>query len=169
MEQVEESGGHAKPGHPRREQAVGAARHTGDTTSGSRGIPRCVPTQYPIGSNHWGTPRRVYRDGTNVKVEHWRSGRSLDDADGCELPARYAYYLRDYAQARALTRVGPGQDNVLGKHYGERWQRGVARVIRRRELLQSPRVGTLTPAPVLGGGRPPRPKLPWNYGRTIRP
>jgi hypothetical protein len=141
---------------------------SGETTRSTRGIPRCIPTQHPIGTNLWGLPRRVYRDGTNVKVEYWREGRLLSDVQGSELPARYAYYLRDYAIARALARNGPGQDNVLAAHYWERWMRGLARVVRRKMLVNRPRTGQWQPVRVLGGTRPPRPRLPWPYPQRGR-
>lgn len=141
---------------------------TADTPTGTWGLPRRVPTQHVLDGGTFGAPRRFYADALNVRVDHWREGWALDGWRGCELPTRYALYLRDYAQAKALTRSGPGQDMKLGAHYWQRWQRGVARILRRRQRLPRPRVGGFQQAPVLGGTRPPRPKLPWQYGQTLR-
>lgn len=129
-----------------------------------RGVPRRIAGQHPIGPYRFGLPRRPYCDGTNVRVEHWRQGSQMETwNDDCELPDRYALYLRDYAQARCLGRAGPGHDLRLSAHFQERWARGVARILARMAAVVSERVmvmggssGPLTP-------RPPRPSLPWPY------
>lgn len=152
----------------------GAVRSLGDVTStslsGTWGIPRRIPGQHPLGADRFGAPRRFYRDGTNVRVEHWREGRALtSSADVCELPDRYAAYLRDGAVALALARNGDGQQLRLAAHYGQRWERGIARLVARRRRLVAARVG------MLGGGAtrprrngPPRPRLPWQFGQEMR-
>jgi hypothetical protein len=114
-------------------------------------------------------PRRVFRDGKNVRVEHWREGAAVVNApDEFELPDRYALYLRDYAQARCLGRQGPGQDPKLSAHFDQRWQRGLARMLRRGRVLDAARTGVLGEAgPRLGQG-PPRPRLPWNFPQRVR-
>lgn len=141
---------------------------SGISTGDTWGVLRRVPGEHPIGPHQWGFPRRPYREGTNVRVEHWRTGRPLDDRDGCELPTPYARYLRDYACAAALSRNGPGHDPKLAAHFTERWSRGLARIERRRRIAVSARVGSFHERTVLGGGRPPRPSLPWNYGQRVR-
>ena len=140
-----------------------------ETVSGTWGICRRVPGEHPMGPERFGAPRRFVRDGKNVRVEHWRLGRAMvNPGDVCELPDRYALYLRDYAQARCLARAGPGQDLALSAHYDQRWQRGLTRIQRRTTQMQAQRVG------VIGGGRvsvvqrPPRPSLPWQYGARVR-
>lgn len=134
-----------------------------------RGFPARIPGEHPIGTESFGIPRRPYRDGTNVRLEHWREGRAIDTpADVCELPARYSRYLQDYAQWRALLRPGPGQDLALAGHYQVRWARGLARVQRRQQTVERERVG------VFGGtvrqtmNRPPKPQLPWQFGSRVR-
>jgi hypothetical protein len=141
---------------------------SGDTVTGTWGLPRRIPTMHPMGAESFGLARRPYQEGTNVRVEHWRQGRALDaDTAVCELPDRYAIYLRDYVQGRCLSRQGPGQDVALGAHFLERWTRGLTRIQRRLSRTDRERVGRMggeTPS----GGRPPRPKLPWNFGSVVR-
>jgi hypothetical protein len=142
---------------------------TTDTVSGSWGVPRRVAGHHPIGTELFGVPRRAYLETLNVRVEHYRQGRALVAAsDVCELPDRYAVYLRDYAQGKCLERDGPGHDAALAAHFLQRWARGLARVDRRVLGMQSETVR------VLGGdgrpsvARPPRPQRPWPYGSVVR-
>lgn len=140
-----------------------------ETVTGTWGLPRRIAGHHPIGSDRLGAPRRVFLDGKNVRVEHARQGRPLDRGTAiCELPDRYALYLRDYAMAQALGRRGPGQDLKLSQHFTQRWQRDLARLARRMTAVNAERVS------VIGGdgrpsvSRPPRPSLPWQYGRQVR-
>lgn len=134
------------------------------------GTARRIPGQHPIGMTQaFGLPRRIFLEGTNVRVEHHRVGRPLvRGTDVCELPDRYAQYLRDYVQARLLERAGPGQDLKLAAHFQARWVRHLARIADRLERVDAQRV------PVLGGdgqsltSRPPRPSRPWPYGSQVR-
>ncbi len=134
------------------------------------GLPRRIPSHHPIGpTTQFGVARRPFLDGTNVRVEHHRLGRPMVTLqDVCELPDRYTRYLRDYAQARLLERAGPGQDLVLAKHFEDRWARGLARIASRLDRVDRTRTS------ILGGDgqallrRPPRPSLPWAYGRELR-
>src|SRR5262245_22905651 len=97
--------------------------------TGTWGCPRRVPGHHPLGADYFGVPRRFFLDGKNVRVEHFRYGRAMVAAsDVCELPERYALYLRDYAQSKCLERPGPGQDIKLAAHFGERWTRNLARL-----------------------------------------
>lgn len=137
----------------------------GVAVTGSWGIPRRIDGEHPMGPESFGTPRRFYRDGKNVRVEHWRHGRAL--SAGCELPARYAQALVEYALARCLEQVGPGQNLTLARYHEQRWQRHLARIDRRVRAAQAARVSRL------GGARPearrpPRPRLPWQYGSVVR-
>ncbi len=136
--------------------------------TGSWGVPRRIPGQHPIGPWAFGIPRRPYLEGKNVRVEHFRLGREMAvEADDCELPDRYAHYLRDFAQAGLLSRPGPGQDLALAQHYSSRWARGLARVARRIQRVDTERVMVLGGSGQRRGSRPPRPSLPWQYGRTV--
>lgn len=134
------------------------------------GLPRRIPSHHPIGcTTSFGVARRPFLDGTNVRVEHRRQGRPMVNLqDVCELPDRYARYLRDYAQAKLLERAGPGQDLKLSQHFLDRWTRGLARIASRLDRVESMRTS------ILGGdgqsliNRPPRPSLPWPYGRELR-
>ena len=137
-------------------------------SSGSWGLPRRIPGEHPLGPERFGAPRRPYRDGTNVRVEHWRHGRRLSDGLAvCELPTRYARYLRDFAQGRCLARAGPGHDATLAGHYDRRWGRHLTRILRRLERLAAGRVGQLG-GTVRIRTRPPRPRLPWAFGSVVR-
>lgn len=140
-----------------------------DTVTGTWGVPRRIPGHHPIGPDTFGAPRRPFLDGKNVRVEHFRQGRALDSsASVCELPDRYAVYLRDYAMALCLGRRGPGQDLKLAAHFQQRWDRAIARIQRRLQVVDAERVS------VIGGdgrpsvSRPPRPSLPWQYGSRVR-
>lgn len=137
--------------------------------SGSWGVPRRIPGHHPMGTEHFGAPRRPFLEGKNVRVEHFRHGRALDAPQALsELPAPYVRYLRDYAQWQCLARKGPGQDLVLAAHFAQRWTRGLARIAKRLAFIDRERTS------VLGGDsrtlttRPPRPQRPWAYGSVVR-
>ena len=131
---------------------------------GTWGVPRRVPGFWPLGDTEgWGIPRRFYRDGMNVRIEHYRQIRA--DATDSELPQRYFIYLVHYCQHACLIRNGPGQDFKLAQLYKTLWDRGLMRIRNRKETQTRQRVRRMG-----GGGstevgrRPPRPKLPWQYG-----
>ena len=133
------------------------------------GVPRRIPGHHPMGFQAPGIPRRFFLEGMNVRIEHFRHGAPMiEGADPCELPDLYAGYLRDYAMHKCYERRGPGQDLKLSDHFKTRWARGLARIARRVELTDTEHVM------VMGGDgrpsvqRPPKPKLPWNYGSTVR-
>jgi hypothetical protein len=133
------------------------------------GLPRRIPGQHPMGAERFGLPRRPYLERTNVRVEHYRQGATFTAlTDVCELPDRYALYLRDYAQARCYAREGPGHDPTLAAHFDQRWARGLARILRRVQTVTRERVTVLggDGAPMMR--RPPRPQLPWAYGSRVR-
>jgi hypothetical protein len=140
---------------------------SGDVIHGSVGIPRRIPSEHPLGPERFGLPRRPFREGKNVRLEHYRLGRPFE-LGPCELPARYADYLRDYAMAAALLRPGPGQDVRLAAHFQERWKRDVARLERRLRQVDTEVVHVLGGEATVGAGKPPRPKLPWAYGSVVR-
>lgn len=139
------------------------------SVTGTWGVPRRIPGQHPMGSEHSGLPRRFYRDGKNVRLEHWREGRALDTGAAVwELPDRAAVYARDYALSRCYGRSGPAQDLTLAKHYAQRYARGAARLQRRVSAVHRQRVGMLGSVTTTRRAGPPRPRLPWNYGSTVR-
>jgi hypothetical protein len=139
-----------------------------DVPTGTWGVPRIVESQHALGPEGFGLPRRYYKEQKNVRVEHFRQGRRyVNDLTVCELPPRYATYLRDYALSRAYAVPGPGFDLDLSKHYELRWKRDLARVERRTQTVDTEHVY------VMGAGRPnlvgpPRPKYPWQYGSRVR-
>jgi len=141
---------------------------SGATVIGTWGIPRQLPGMHPSGAESFGLPRRPYRDGKNVRLEHWREGRPVStSSDAFEVPDRMTVYLRDCAISRCYGRSGPAQDLRLAKHYDARYRRGVARVDRRMKAQSRMRVGQMggaTPVP----RTPPRPKLPWQFGQELR-
>lgn len=140
-----------------------------ETVTGTWGIPRRIPGHHPIGPELFGAPRRPFLEGKNVRVEHTRLGRAMvEPTDICELPDRYALYLRDYAQARCLERAGPGQDLALAAHFDQRWARGLARITRRLQVVDAERVSVLGGTGRSSVGRPPRPSRPWAYGSVVR-
>lgn len=134
-----------------------------DDVSGTWGIPRRIPGHHPLGSFSFGTPRRVFLDGKNVRVEVARQAAPLEtDTDVIELPDRYALYLRDYAMGEAFARPGPGQSPQLAEHYKTRWAVRLERVKARMRRVSTQRISQL------GGSkmprtRPPSPRMPWPY------
>jgi len=141
---------------------------TTDTPSGSWGVARLIENQHPIGPELFGIPRRAYQDEKNVRVEHFRQGRVyVNDFTVCELPPRYANYLRNYARGSCYRVPGPGYDASLADHFDKRWARDLARIERRLQTVDTEHVS------VMGAGRPNltgprRPKLPWQYGSRVR-
>lgn len=139
-----------------------------DVTTGTWGIPRRIPGHHPMGAFSLGTPRRVYLDGKNVRLEVSRQAVPLDDDDDIvELPDRYADYLRDYAMGEALARPGAGHQPQLAQHYQARWATRIERVKARMRRVFSQRVSQL------GGSRmprtrPPSPRMPWPYPAVTR-
>jgi hypothetical protein len=133
------------------------------SASGTYGIARRIPGHQPLGAFSFGTPRRVYLDGKNVRAEVARQAAPLDVFDDViELPDRYADYLKDYAMAEALGRPGVGQQPQLAQHYQSRWATRIERVKARMRRVSTQRVSQL------GGSafrrtRPPAPRLPWAY------
>lgn len=139
-----------------------------DTVTGTWGIVRLIEGQQPLGEL-FGAARRPYREGSNVRVEHFRHGRALDtDTTECELPTRYALYLRDYAQWCCLSRPGPGYDEALAQHFEQRWKRGLARIARRLVLVDMEHTYVMGGDGAPSTSRPPRPSLPWAYGSRVR-
>lgn len=131
---------------------------------GTWGVPRAVPNFWPLGDTEgWGIPRRFYQDGRNVRIEHFR--QITTSATDSELPHRYFIYLVNYCLHACLIRNGPGQDYKLAQLYKTLWDRGLARIVNRKETQTRQRVRRMG-----GGGstesraKPPRPKLPWQYG-----
>jgi hypothetical protein len=143
-----------------------------EAVSGSWGLVRRVAGHHPIGyhAHAWlGALRRIVLDLKNVRVEHWRQARPLDGDAPIELPDRYVAYLGDFVQWRCFLRAGPGQDLQLAEHYHQRWERGMARMIRRRLITTA-----AARERIFGGGRraaitrPARPQLPPNFGVRLR-
>jgi hypothetical protein len=140
---------------------------SGETVTGSWGIPRRIPGEHPMGKT-WGFPRRVYKDSGNFRIEFYRRGYAVEsDSDEFEFSNSHCKYIRHYAMWKALIREGAGQDLKLAKHYEERWLIGINRIGDRKIKTVSNRTG------VFGGetkrhGPPPKPVLPWSYGRMER-
>jgi hypothetical protein len=140
---------------------------SGDPVVGTWGVCRRLPSHHPLGPERFGLPRRVFLDGKNVRLEHFRLGRPFE-LGPCELPTRYANYLWDYAMAAALLRPGPGQDVKLAAHFQERWQRNIARLAKRVRSVDAETITVLGGEAITRSGRPPRPKLPSQYGSVVR-
>lgn len=139
-----------------------------ETVTGQWGTPRRIPGQHPM-TDQWGLPRRPFLEANNFRLEYRRRGRLIGLDRTFELPDRWVKHLRCYALSKALDRQGAGQDKELAAHYGSRFAIGLARVQKRRPMAIRPR------SIVMGAGsdsaarvRPPKPKLPWNYGQVVR-
>jgi len=103
---------------------------------------------------------------TEVRVDHWRHFEAQCSLS--ELPPRYFLYLADYMQQRALTKFGPGQNYKLAQLYKDRWERGIARIIKRVGRQNKERTGRMGGTSPGNRGGPPRARLPWNYGSRVR-
>jgi len=136
---------------------------SGEPVLGSWGGLRQAPEHFPAGPGR-GTPRRVYRDGKNVRVEVFRRGTDPGSAQ-FEMPDHYVRYVVFYAMSKALKREGPGQNLKMAGHYMARFESGVARIIRRMSRTTAARVGHFgltKPRPF----RKPIVQLPWPYPRV---
>lgn len=140
-----------------------------EAATGSWGGPRWRPPAESLPAlPTWGVNRRYSSSGLNTKVEYYRRGTSLTaDASTFELPSWVVKYVRFYDLWQCLLRKGEGQDLTLAKHYEERFNIGVQRLLKRKRAVVSSRVGRM------GGPGKSRsvlatPRLPWNFGRPVR-
>lgn len=141
---------------------------TSTTPTGTWGLPRIIEGHHPL-QGLFGAPRRVFLEGKNVRAEYFRHGQAMDtDDDVCELPPRYAIYLRDFVRANCLSEPGPGYDKELATLFEQRWQRGVARINRRLTLVDMEHVFVMGGDSLPSVLRPPRPSMPWAYGSRVR-
>ena len=118
----------------------------------------------------WGLPRRPYKDGGNVRVEFYHNPLVLsNNSDTFDIPDRYVKYGYWYALWRMFEKEGDGQDFETAEHYKKRWEMGLARMQRRKEEAEaSNRTGILGGNTGFHRSRPPRPRLPWQFGRRVR-
>lgn len=110
----------------------------------------------------------VFNEANNVRIEYRRRGATLSPNQDFEIPDRYTVYVRHFAQARSLERQGKGQDLILAAHYQSRYEAGVKRMLKRKQAMQFQRAYVLGGASSIRGQKPPRPRLPWNYGTVVR-
>ena len=118
---------------------------------------------------------RIYRlpahnafGANDVRIEFRRRGAPLtDDASTFEIPDWMTKTVRFYAMWKALKREGTGQDLDLAKHYENRWLDGTKRIARRVSRVMAAKTLVMGEARP-GMKRPPRPQLPWNYGKRVR-
>jgi hypothetical protein len=112
----------------------------------------------------WG----ILRGATTVSdsgtvIEFFYRPETVALGDTFSLPDRMMKYVRHYAMHRAFAREGSGQDTKLAKHYFERYMAGIMIVKNRQQSYLKQRniqLGGVDPIT----HRPPKPKLPWNYG-----
>lgn len=138
----------------------------GWTIPRARGVLRRLPGYHPSGVVMRGIPKRLSRDYGNTKIEFTRRPLRLSKyTDVLEIPDHWTRYIRFYALHRLFLKDGPGFDLALSKHYKDRWERGVGRVIAwmtRTYKARLVRMGGAVPAQNPRGARP---VLPWNFGR----
>jgi hypothetical protein len=152
----------------------GIARDIDDVTSegvtGTWGIPRRLQGWHPMGDTEgWGTPRRFYQDGRNMRMEYFRIPFVDEAMQDSELPGSYFIYLGDYAQWHALKRNGPGQDLRLAGLYKTRWDRNIERIRTRIERQWKEKLHIMGESQGRRrGAGPPAPRLPWQFGSTVR-
>ena len=150
----------------------GIARDVSDvdssTPTGTWGVLRFLSGQAATGGP-WGLVRSITIESSDsMKIEFFRRGDTLTGVSSkLEFPDVYVKYVRHYVMGRALERKGPGQDVDLANHYLLRFESGVERIRKRKSRIASMRTMQLGGA-VNIRRRPPRPKLPWAYGRVAR-
>jgi len=138
-----------------------------DTPVGTWGVMRRISGQQITGGP-WGIPRATANESQNMKIEFFRRGNALTSAASeLELPEVYVKYVQHFAQWKALERKGAGQDPDLAEHYRLRFETGVQRIRHRVEAVRKFRVGRMGGA-LSRGGPPPKPRLPWQYGKVVR-
>jgi len=109
-------------------------------------------------------------DATKFMVEFYRIGAELTaDTDRLEIPTWDSRAIRHYVLAQAYGRDGKGKNLEASTHYLARWVETLERARSRNYKVQARRTV------VIGGtgevrttGRPPRPRLPWQYGTVVR-
>ncbi len=139
-----------------------------ETVLGSWGVCRRLPTMHPTRSAQgFGFPRRPFKDIRNTKVEHSRHATELENDDSVfEIPERYVKYVRNFVLFRCYERNGLGQDLQLSSFFKQRYDEGVLRIKARMKALNAYR-RNIVGETQQSDGRPPRARLPWQYGRVV--
>jgi hypothetical protein len=116
----------------------------------------------------WGILGPIYSDTHAVRMEYRRRGVELsDDQQEFEIASRYVTYVRNFAQARALEREGPGQEKELAAFYQSRYEAGIARMLKRQQAMAYQKATVMGGTPRRGQA-PPRARLPYNFGQVVR-
>ncbi len=131
------------------------------------------PDFYVFDGDGMGTIRLVpvpdTNNSTDLVVEYTKDvGDTADSGETySDIPAHYARYLRFFVLFRALERDGEGQDLQLADHYSARYEAGITRISARMAAVRATRRGCIG---AIGrrGRKPPRPRLPWNYGEAVK-
>ena len=133
-----------------------------ESVDGAWGIIRRIPGQES--TDVFGEPH-VYKEQHALRVEYMRRPDVPATDALFELPARYLKHIRHFAMARAFQRRGEGQNPKLAAHYSELWLSVLGRFSKRGEMTQK---GSQLRGAVPAARRPPRPRLPWQYGSVVR-
>lgn len=136
------------------------------------GLLRRAPGLLPAGMKGragFGLVRRLHPWHNNTRIEYWGVGDVPDDRGNLriELPRCYSRYVKHYVKWRAYSQDGAGHDAKLAQWYQQRYSAAVARAASRRTISKR----TITAGSDGGtgtSGRPPRPQLPWPYGKSRR-
>jgi hypothetical protein len=108
------------------------------------------------------------QDHYNTRVEYFRRGAQLTLAtDEFDIPEWAVKYIRFFAMHQAFERKGKAQDPKMSEHFRQRWVDGVARLRHRKELSFEALVGRFDEE-IRKDVKPPRPKMPWPYGREVK-
>ncbi len=117
---------------------------TDETPVGTWGTIRRISGESVSSSNVWGLVRRVTKQTKNTRIEYFRRGNPVaSELSEFELPDLYVKYVRHFAMWRSLEREGPGQDTVLGEHYHQRFEIGIAMMLKRKSAIASTRIGRM--------------------------
>lgn len=102
-----------------------------------------------------------------TRLEYQRRPLALSASQDFEIPDYMVKYVQWFAQARCLERNGIGQDLAFSKHFKDRYELAVARLLVRKARWTGARTGRLggdLSDPLL---LPPALRWPWNYGGHI--
>jgi hypothetical protein len=104
----------------------------------------------------------------NFRLEYFRLGADLA-SNVFEIPDSWTVSVRHYVMAQAYGRHGDGYNKRLRDHFQARWMADLGALKAAKSHMVASRMVIAGSRGLSSRGRrPPTPKLPWEYGRTVR-